>query len=156
MSKKIAIYPGTFDPVTKGHVDIIQRAALLFDEVVVGVATSVRKNPMFDVKKRVQWCKDSLSHLSHVHVEVMQGLSVDFAIAHQAHYLLRGIRTVDDVDYELSIAGMNRALSKNKLETIFLPSQDEYRFVSATMVREIISLKGDVSAFVPEAVLRDL
>jgi len=153
---KTVIYPGTFDPITKGHVDIVERAATLFDEVVVGVAVSLRKTPCFDLEKRVQWCKRSLSHCHNVHVFVMEGLTVDFAKAHHAQYVLRGIRTASDVDYELSIADMNRQLSNDVLETIFLPSSDQYRFISATIVREIILLKGDVSAFVPENVLRDL
>ena len=150
--KRIAIYPGTFDPITKGHVDLIKRAAHLFDEVIVGVATSERKKPLFSDEKRLSWCKDSVCEFSNVRVEALNNLTVDFAKQHQAKYIIRGIRTADDVDYELSIASMNLALSHDEVETVFLSARDEYRFVSATMVREIIALKGDVSAFVPDCV----
>lgn len=151
--KKIAIYPGTFDPITKGHVDLIERASGLFDEIIIGVATSDRKKPLFSVEKRTQWCADSLKHLSHVRVFFMEGLSVDFAKLHHARYILRGIRTAADVDDELSIAHMNQQLSQHDLEIIFIPANNEYRFVSATMVREIMALKGDVSLFVPSCVM---
>ncbi len=153
--KKIAIYPGTFDPITNGHVDIIQRAAALFDEVIVAVATSARKSPLFDEKKRLHWCEESVKTLQNVRVFPMEGLTVDFAKFHHAYYLIRGIRSNADVDYEIEIANMNRELSKNTVETVFLSSQDQYRSISATIVREIMALKGDVSAFVPACVLRD-
>lgn len=150
--KKIAVYPGSFDPITKGHVDIIERAAKLFDEIIVGVATSDRKKPLFSAEQRCQWCVESLGHLTNVRVFLMKGLSVDFAKSHHANFFLRGIRTAEDIDYELSIAHMNHQLSAHHIETVFFPANNEYRFVSATMVREIIALKGDVSAFVPACV----
>lgn len=152
MQKKIAIYPGTFDPITKGHVDIIERASHLFDEIIIGVAVSARKKPLFSDEKRIQWCVESLQALKNVRVELLDNLTVDFAKQHSAKYIIRGIRTADDVDYELSIASMNSVLSDHAIETIFLSARNEYRFVSATMVREIIALKGDVSAFVPGCV----
>lgn len=152
MQRKIAIYPGTFDPITKGHVDIIRRASELFDEVIVGVADSARKKPLFDTEKRLLWCNESIEALQNVHVFLMSGLLVDFAKAHHAKYVVRGFRTSNDVNYELSIASMNRQLSDEKCETVFLPARDRYTHVSSTMVREIIALKGDVSAFVPECV----
>ena len=154
--KKIAIYAGTFDPITNGHVDIIQRASALFDEVIIGVATSARKSPLFDVKKRLHWCEESIDALQNVRVLPLDGLTADFAKSHHAHYLIRGIRGAADVDYEIEIANMNRKLSKNTIETVFLSSQDIHRSISATMVREIISLKSDVSAFVPACVARDV
>jgi pantetheine-phosphate adenylyltransferase len=154
--KKIAIYAGTFDPITNGHVDMIQRAAVLFDEIIVAVATSERKKPLFSLEKRVAWCKESIKALANVRVLPLDGLTVDFAQSHQAHYLIRGIRGSADVDYEIAIANMNRALSQNSIETVFLFAQDKHRSVSATIVREIIALKGDVSVFVPACVLRDL
>ena len=150
--RKIAIYPGTFDPITKGHVDIIQRASELFDEVIIGVAESARKSPLFDAHRRVKFCTESVETLENVRVILMDGLVVDFAKLHQAEYIVRGFRTSDDVNYELSIASMNRQLADEKCETVFLAARDIYTHVSATMVREIIALKGDVSAFVPECV----
>lgn len=150
--KRVAIYAGTFDPITKGHVDIIARAAALFDDVIIGVAKSDRKKPFFSDEKRVAFCRESVKAFSNVRVELLENLTVDFAKAHNAHYLIRGIRTGNDVNDELSLASMNAALSQDKIETIFLPARDEYRFISATMVREIIALRGDVSMFVPECV----
>lgn len=152
--KRIAIYPGTFDPITNGHVDMIMRASHLFDEVIVGVATSDRKKPFFSDEERLLFCREALRAFANVTVDVLKGLTVDFAKAHQAHYIVRGIRTSDDVNYELSIASMNRALSQNTIETIFLAASDQYRFISSTMVREIMVVGGDVSAFVPEVVVR--
>src|SRR3990167_2408861 len=140
--KRIAIYPGTFDPITKGHVDIVERGALLFDEVMIGVATSDRKKPFFSIEKRLQFCADSLQHVKNVRVCSMEGLAVDFAKQHHAQYILRGIRSAEDVDYELSIAHMNQQLSHHHLETVFISAHDAYRFISATMVREIMTLKG--------------
>ena len=152
MRKKIAIYPGTFDPVTKGHVDIIQRASELFDEVIVAVAESARKKPFFETAQRLQFCVQSVESFSNVQVVLMNGLLVDFARSYQADYIVRGFRTSDDVNYELSLASLNRQLSDEKCETIFLAARDHYAYVSATMVREIIALNGDVSSFVPACV----
>lgn len=152
----IAIYPGTFDPITKGHVDIITRAADLFDEVIVAIGTNHTKKHLFDTQKRMQWCIASLKNISNVRVDVMENLTADFAMSHNAHYLVRGIRTADDVNYELSIASANRQLSDNQLETIFFAARDEYRSLSSTIVREIIVMKGDVSAFVPACVSHEI
>ena len=154
--KRIAIYPGTFDPITKGHVDIIERASTLFDEMIIAVAVSDRKKPFFSDEKRVFFCQESVKHLANVRVELLKNLTVDFAKTYQAKYIVRGIRTSDDVNYELSIASMNTVLSSNKIETVFLSARDEYRFISATMVREIIALNEDASAFVPACIVRHL
>src|SRR3990167_2149264 len=150
--KRIAIYPGTFDPITLGHVDIIKRAAHLFDEVVVAVASSPRKKPLFTEEKRLQWSVNSVAEFPNVRAILMTGLLTEFAYSEHAQYIIRGIRTAEDVDYELSMAHMNQQLSEHELQTLFLPAANEYRFISATMVREIMALNGDVSAFVPECV----
>lgn len=152
--KKTALYAGTFDPITNGHVDIVERAANLFDEVIVGVAISARKSPLFDFQTRLRWCEESAKHLKNVRVLSLEGLTVDFAQSHHVNYLVRGIRNNNDVDYEIELANMNRALSKNTIETVFLSSQDCHRSISATMVREIMALHGDVSEFVPECVIK--
>ncbi len=150
---KIAIYPGTFDPITNGHVDIIMRAAALFDRVIVGVAVSDRKTPYFDLATRLQMVRETFAAQSNVMVESFAERTVDFAKAHAAHYIVRGLRSASDVDYELQLAGMNRAMAPD-LETVFLSAHPENIFVSATMVRELLRLNSDVSAFVPTAVSR--
>lgn len=151
---KVAVYPGTFDPLTKGHVDIILRAAKLFDEVIVAVASSDRKKPYFSDEIRLAFCRDALQQAENVTVLPLKALAVDFAKQHEARYIVRGFRTSDDINYELSIASMNNVLSDHEIETVFLPASEQYRFVSSTIVREIIALNGDISAFVPDAVLR--
>jgi len=151
--KRIAIYPGTFDPITKGHVDIIERASNLFDEIILGVAKSDRKNPYFSDELRLQFCLESINALPNVKAALLTGLTVDFAKQYGAQYLLRGIRTSDDVNYELSIASMNGLLSGGGLETVFLAAREDYRFLSSTMVREILMVGGDVSLFVPPCVI---
>lgn len=153
--KKIAIYPGTFDPITKGHVDIASRAAILFDAVIVAVAISDRKKPYFSDEKRIAFCREALKDFKNIKVLPLEILAVEFAKQHAAQYIVRGIRSSDDVNYELSIAGMNNALSDHQIETVFLAASEQYRFISSTIVREIIALGGDVSAFVPFAVATD-
>jgi pantetheine-phosphate adenylyltransferase len=148
-----AVYPGTFDPLTCGHEDLVRRAARLFDTVVVGVAASRGKNPLFSVDERLAIAREALAPLANVEVVPFSGLMVDFAALHRADVVVRGIRAVSDFDYEFQLAGMNRQLRAG-FETVFMTPSDEYQFVSATLVREIAMLGGDVSPFVPAVVQR--
>jgi len=148
-----AVYPGTFDPLTCGHEDLVRRAARLFDTVVVGVAASRGKNPLFSVEERLAIAREALAPIGNVEVVPFSGLMVDFAALHRADVVVRGIRAVSDFDYEFQLAGMNRRLRAG-FETVFMTPSDEYQFVSATLVREIALLGGDVAPFVPAVVKR--
>lgn len=151
MKEGVAIYPGTFDPFTRGHEDLVRRASLLFDKVVVAVAESRGKVPIFTLEERVQIAREVLSPFPNVEVTGFDGLLMDFLRAHNARLILRGLRAVSDFEYEFQMAGMNRKLFPD-VETVFLTPADEYMFISATMVREIARLGGDVSKFVHPAV----
>lgn len=150
--KRKAIYPGTFDPVTNGHVDIIRRAAHLFPEVIVAVASHTSKSPFFSFEDRLDLVRRSVGEIPGVRVVGFQGLLVHFAKKEGASVILRGLRAVADFEYEFQLAGMNRQLSKD-IETLFLTPSDSSMFISSTLVREIAALGGDVSGFVPHAVL---
>jgi len=152
---RIAVYPGTFDPMTNGHVDIITRAARLFDEVVVAVAPTSRKTPFFSLDERIALVSKVLEGFDHVSVESLQGLLVDFAKNHNAQVILRGLRAVSDFDYEFQLAHMNYRMTPD-IETIFLPGSEGSSYISGTLVREIIHLGGDASAFVPPIVAEHL
>ena len=151
MSMK-AVYPGTFDPFTNGHLALIERAAGLFDQLVVAIATSERKQPMCSLEDRLTMAELSLQTLANVTVEHCDGLLVDFARQHECNVIVRGLRAVSDFDYEFQLAGMNRQLSP-RVETIFLPAVGDAAFISGTMVREVVGLGGDVRQFVPPCVL---
>ncbi|MDH4190969.1 MAG: pantetheine-phosphate adenylyltransferase [Betaproteobacteria bacterium] len=142
-----AVYPGTFDPLTRGHEDLVRRASVLFDALVVGVADSRAKNPFFVLEERVALARDVLSDLPNVTVAGFSGLLIDFIRAHSARVILRGLRAVSDFEYEFQLAGMNRNLYPD-VETVFLTPSEQHMFISATLVREIASLGGDVSKFV--------
>ena len=142
-----AIYPGTFDPVTNGHTDLIERASRLFNHVIVGVAASPSKRPCFDLNKRVALLEETTKHLGNVKVVGFSGLLVDFAKDHQANVLVRGLRAVSDFEYEFQLANMNRRLSP-ELESVFLTPAEENSFISSTLVKEVALHKGDVSQFV--------
>ena len=148
---KRAIYPGTFDPLTRGHEDIVRRAAKLFDEVVVGVAESRSKQPLFSVAERIDMAREVLSSCPNVSVFGFNSLLRDFVLAQDGHVLIRGLRAVSDFEYEFQLAGMNRTLIPN-VETVFLTPSEQYMFVSATIVREIALFGGDVTKFVPPEV----
>lgn len=145
-----AVYPGTFDPITNGHEDLIQRASRLFDEVMVGVAHSQAKRPFFSLDERIELAREVLTPYKNVTVEGFSGLLSEFVKVHSATVILRGLRAVSDFEYEFQLAGMNRRLAPG-VETLFLTPSDKYLFLSATIVREIAVLGGDISAFVHPA-----
>ncbi len=147
------IYPGTFDPVTNGHLDLIERASQLFNEVIVGVAFSPSKKPMFELDERVALVQEVTRPLGNVKVVGFSGLLVDFAKAHQANVLIRGLRAVSDFEYEFQLANMNRRLMP-ELESVFLTPAEENSFISSTLVKEVAIHGGDISQFVPAAVAR--
>jgi pantetheine-phosphate adenylyltransferase len=148
---KTALYPGTFDPLTHGHLDIVQRASQLFETLIVAVATSARKAPYLSLEVRLDLVKAVTKPIKNVQVVPCLGLLVDLARTHHVGCIVRGIRGVNDVEGEWQLAGMNRTLMPS-LETLFLPARGELAGLSGTMVREIVALGGDVSAFVPPEV----
>ncbi|AJE98663.1 pantetheine-phosphate adenylyltransferase [Pandoraea apista] len=143
----VAIYPGTFDPLTRGHEDLVRRAAGIFDKLVVGVADSRNKKPFFTLDERIDIAREVLGHYPNVSVEGFSGLLKDFVRKHQARVIVRGLRAVSDFEYEFQMAGMNRYLLPD-VETMFMTPSDQYQFISGTIVREIAQLGGDVSKFV--------
>ena len=142
-----AVYPGTFDPLTRGHEDLVRRASGLFDKLIVGVADSKNKKPFFSLEERLSIANEVLGHYPNVHVEGFSGLLKDFARRHDARVIVRGLRAVSDFEYEFQMAWMNRYLLPD-VETLFLTPSDQYQFISGTIVREIAMLGGDVSKFV--------
>jgi pantetheine-phosphate adenylyltransferase len=148
---KRVVYPGTFDPITRGHEDLARRASVLFDEVIIAVADSSNKKPYFSLQERVAMAREVLRDCRNLTVKGFDGLLMDFVRAHDAHIILRGLRAVSDFEYEFQLAGMNRKLYPD-VETVFLTPGEQYLFISASMVREIASLGGDVSGFVHPAI----
>ena len=146
-----AIYPGTFDPLTRGHEDLVRRAARLFGRLVVAIADSRAKQPLFEIDERVELARAALADCDNVQVQRFSGLLRDFVVAQSGNVVIRGLRAVSDFDYEFQLAGMNRHLMP-EVETVFMTPSDRYQFVSATLVREIALFGGDVSAFVPPPV----
>ena len=155
MRKNTVVYPGTFDPIHKGHVDLVERAASLFDRVVIGVAESSKKQPLFTTEERIELTYASLAHLDNIDVKGFSGLSIRFVEAQDSNCVLRGIRTVTDFEYEHQLANMNRAMNP-EFESIFLAPSNSLAYISSSLVREIASMKGDVSDFVTEPVLAAL
>jgi pantetheine-phosphate adenylyltransferase len=149
-----AMYPGTFDPITLGHEELARRISSLFDEVIVAIASSPRKDLMFSIDERIHLAKEVLSDLQNVNVIAYEGLTVDFAQKNDIQVVVRGLRSALDFDYELRLADMNRSLSE-EIETIFL-TPNKYAFVSSSLVREIASMGGDVSKFVSPVVQQAL
>lgn len=146
-SPVIAVFPGTFDPITLGHQDLILRGAKLFDTVVVAVAAAHHKKTLFSLEERLETVREVVKPWGNVRVEPFTGLVRDFAVAQGARAMLRGVRSVTDFDYESQLAGMNRALAPD-IDTVFLTPDSRFQFISSTLVREIATLKGDVAQFV--------
>lgn len=152
MRKNTVVYPGTFDPIHKGHVDLVERAASLFDRVVIGVAESSKKQPLFSTEERIELAQVSLRHLDNIEVKGFSGLSIRFVEAQDSNCVLRGIRTVTDFEFEHQLANMNRTMIP-EFESVFLTPSNTLSYISSSLVREIASMKGDVSDFVPTPVL---
>lgn len=153
--KNIAIYPGTFDPITFGHIDLIERAAGMFDKVIVAIAANAKKQPLFSLQERVQLSSEILKRFENVTVIGFETLLTDLAAQHGANIILRGLRAVSDFDYEFQLAGMNRRLAP-KIESLFLMPAENFTYLSSSFVREIASLGGDVTQFVPEIIVNAL
>ena len=147
----IAIYPGSFDPPTNGHLDLIERGSKIFDLLIVAILGNPEKNPLFTIQERVEMLRDVTRHCSNVEVETFNGLLVDYAVRRQARVILRGIRAISDYEYEMQMALMNRKLDPN-LETVFMMPAVAYTFLSSRLVREVCQLGGDIRSLVPPAV----
>lgn len=148
---KIVVYPGTFDPITNGHVDLVERACRLFDRVVLAIASSERKGPLFSLRERIDLAQAALSHVDNVEVRGFDYLLVNFVRDRGACGVVRGLRAVSDFEYEFQLANMNRALAPD-VESVFLTPSEKLSYISSSLVREIASLNGDISPFVPAVV----
>ena len=148
---KIAIYPGSFDPITKGHLDILKNASGIFDKVIIAVAHNGEKEGFLSTEERVELIKKSIEGLDNVEVDAFEGLTIEYAKKRGAEILIRGLRAVSDFEYEMQLSQTNSALYKD-IKTVFLITKPEYNFISSSAVREILVNKGDISAFVPDAV----
>jgi len=153
--KKVAVYPGTFDPITHGHIDVIQRASEIFSRVIVLVAHNTAKTPMFDAKERLEMVRTAVKKYRNVRAEIFDGLLVDFAVKKKAGVIIRGLRAVSDFEYEFQMALTNRKLAPG-VTTVFLMPHEKFAYLNSSIVREIALLGGDVSQFVPPYVLRAL
>ncbi|EOW1565973.1 pantetheine-phosphate adenylyltransferase [Listeria monocytogenes] len=151
MGDKIAVIPGTFDPITNGHLDIIERAAKIFDVLYVSVLNNSSKKPLFTIEERMEMIRQVTAHLPNVQVESASGLTVDYAATRGATAIVRGLRAVSDFEYEMQIASMNRTLNA-EIETFFVMTNTKYSFLSSSMVKEVAQYQGDISELVPEIV----
>ncbi len=148
---RVAVYGGSFDPITRGHLDIVERGAKIFDQVIVAVLVNLRKEPLFTVEERMDFIAQATSHLQNVTVDHFPGLLVDYMKEKNAGFIIRGLRAVSDFESELQLASMNRELD-HEAETIFIPTHHEYSYLSSSIIKEIARHRGDVSRFVPAAV----
>ena len=153
--QRICLFPGTFDPVTLGHIDIINRALPLFDKIVVGIGINSSKNPMFSAEQRMEWFNEIYKDEPRVESAVYEGLTIQYCEKINAHFILRGIRFVSDFEYEKTIADANRTLDRT-IETIFLTGEPKYTSVASTIVRDILKNGGNASPFLPQAVINSL
>ncbi len=151
MEKKLAICPGSFDPITNGHLDIIQRGAKIFDEVIVAIFNNQSKTPLFTVDERIHLIEQSTKDIPNVSVDVSEGLLVDYAHHRNAHAVLRGLRAVSDFEYEMQITSMNKKLEP-EIETFFMMTNNQYSFLSSSIVKEVAKYHGNISDLVPEVV----
>jgi pantetheine-phosphate adenylyltransferase len=149
-----AVCPGSFDPITNGHLDVIERASKFFDEIIVAVGINPSKNRLFETDERVDMIREATSSLPNIRVETFQGLIVDFCKLHGVQAIVKGLRAVSDFDYELQMGQMNRSLAD--IDTLFMPADPHYSFLSSSLVKEVATYGGDVAGLVPEAVLRRL
>jgi pantetheine-phosphate adenylyltransferase len=149
--KKIAIYPGTFDPITNGHLDLVKRGLMIFDEVIIAVAPSQRKEPLFTIKDRLKMIRSAVKRLEGVRVELFNGLLVEYVKKKKGIAILRGLRAISDFEYELQMAHMNRRIARN-IETVFMMPSEEFSFVTSSIIKEISSFGGSVHGLVTEEV----
>lgn len=148
---KIAVYPGSFDPITKGHLDILKNASEIFDKVIIAVARNMQKRGFLTTDERVELIKHSIGNIPNVEVDSFSGLTIEYARKHNARILIRGLRAVSDFEYEMQLSQANSALCQD-IKTVFLTTKPEYNFISSSTIREILSNGGDISKFVPKAV----
>ena len=153
---KTAVYPGSFDPVTYGHLDIVQRASQMFDKVIVAVMCNSAKTPLFTLDERVKMLRESVKDLDNVYIESFDGLLIDYCKKNNIHIVIRGLRAITDFEYELQIAQTNKELSHNEVDTVFLTTNLKYSYLSSSVVKEIASYNGDITPCVPEFIAERL
>ena len=152
----VAVYPGSFDPITNGHIDIIQRASKMYDKLIVAVLVNKSKNSLFTVEERVELIKKSIKNIENVEVDSFSGLFVDYCLKNNIGFAIRGLRAMSDFEIELQMAHTNDFLSKGKVETVFLATNTQYSYISSSVVKEIAMFKGDIKHLVPDEVYKEL